>query len=676
MGAAEFILLIAAMMGIAIMLPSMVGMQHQAFSDQVAQVESGQLSTITNAALQYEYGYMASLSTPGSTHTVTVQTLIAQGYLPPGTSSVDAMGDPVSIQYQADSSGNVTGYVVAQGAYRYPDADAGQILLDLGDRGGYVPAVTLPGQAAGTIYGARDTWQSPAPAGVNPGAIAVKVESNAAQQADDSRFLWRVPAPTTAGNTMSTPLIMGAVETPGSGCSNTGAIAQDGTGALVSCQSGTWTAVGGGHWRAPVATYAALPGSGNQDGDVRLTLDTDRAFAWSGSGWTALAVNQNGNLHVPGHLYAENGQVSTNAGCDGHAGLTVGGISLYTDPTCGPYGTAIDFNNPGSPVNYQFIEQGGHMVLWNPASGQVFAAHENGAWESQAGGFVFNGNSNSAAGTTWGQNGWGLQPHYPSGWSMVTSLNGNLNSNPGSANGSADVNDLLVRSGGAYPWYSQLSGQVSNLTSEYSNQQGQINSLNNEYGSQQGQINTINNNLNQGPCSTGYASIGTLCSEFISAMSSVANLGKPENCGGTVISSPTSCGPVNPSTYSYWGWCGNRFYRYRCLQYGTAPPTVNLPTESYPQLVVAVATAGIGKGGCPSGASNTGILNLSATSGGATLAQTAQYAKGGSNYNPTDMYFPFSITFVLPAGQGGQIQLSGGNNGLGCGSFMYSLDAL
>ncbi len=307
MGAAEFILLIAAMVGVAIMMPSMVGAQHTAFTDQVAQVEAGQLATITDAALQYEYGYMASLSAPDSTHTVSVQTLIQQGYLPPGTSAVDAMGDPISIQYQADSSGNVTGYVVAQGNYRYPDADAGQILLDLGDRGGYVPEVPVAGQVAGTISGTGRTWQAPAPAGIGPGSIDVRVESNAAQQADDSRFLWRVPAPSVAGNTMSTPLILGAVETPGSGCANTGAIAQDGTGALVSCQAGTWTAVGGGHWRAPVATYAALPSSGNQNSDVRLTLDTDRAFAWNGSSWTALAVDQNGDFTGPNQLSAQSG---------------------------------------------------------------------------------------------------------------------------------------------------------------------------------------------------------------------------------------------------------------------------------------------------------------------------------------------------------------------------------
>ena len=677
MGAGEAILYISVLLALAIMLPSVVGMQHQAFTDQVAQVEAGQLATITDAALQYEYGYVASLSAPGSTHTVSIQTLIQQGYLPAGTSAVDAMGDPISIEYQADSSGNVTGYVVAQGNYRYPDPDAGEILLDLGDRGGYVPKVTLPGQVAGTIYGTGHTWQSPAPAGIGPGSIDVKVESNAAQQADDSRFLWRVPAPTAAGNTMSTPLILGAVETPGASCANTGAIAQDGTGALVSCQSGQWIAVGGGHWRAPVSTYAALPATGNQNGDVRLTLDTDRAFAWNGGSWVALAVDQNGDLTVPRHLSAENGGVTTSTGCSGQGSLTAGDITMTTDNGCGVSGSAIQMGSPVTGQGYAIVDdQSGALNIWNQNQNySVFKAHQNGEWDSEDGGFVLNGNGNSSYE---GNSGWGFQPRYGSGWSMVTSVNGALNAQPGNAAGSIHANDYFDRASGE--WFSQVAQQVNS-------QQGQINNLNNEYATQQGQINSntssigaINNNLNQGPCSTGYNSIATLCNEFNSAMGSVANLGKPENCSGPymgqVTGTPTRCGPVGPSTYSYWGWCGYRYYRYRCIQYGTSPPTVNLPTESYPQLVVAVATAGIGQGGCGSGASNTGILTLSATSGGATLAQSAQYAKGGSNYNPTDMYFPFSITFVLPAGQGGQIQLSGGNNGLGCGNFMYSLYAL
>ncbi len=642
MGVPEIILLIASFMAVAILMPSMVGAQHQAFSDQVAQVEAGQLARITNAALQYEYGYMASLSAPGSTHTVTVAQLIAQGYLPPGTKTTDAMGDPISVQYQADSSGNVTGYVIAQGTYRYPDPDAGQILLDLGDRGGYVPEVPISGQVAGVVYGTGNTWQAPAPSGVGPGALAVKVESNAAQQANDSRFLWRVPAPTAADNTMSTPLILGAVENVGWSCTP-GAISRDINGSLLDCPStGSWTEVGGGHWRAPVATYAALPGTGNQNGDVRLTLDTDRAFAWNGGSWQALAVTQNGNLHVPGYGFfgadvVVGGEIGTN-GYLPHAGLPPGwggGIQTWDIDAHGTIGVGPNNSSPNAAMNSA-------GDIWNQ-------------------GVCIDNNSGSC-------NGWGLSTHYTDGWGMVAQDgSGNLNVAPGSALGSANVNDIDVRSGGPYPWYSQLSSQVYSDTQTLSNQQGQINNLNNEYSSQQGQINgntssigAINNNLNQGPCSTGYNSISQLCLEV--QQFGAANMGK-------LITSGTQ-GPV---TYSYWGYCGSRFYRYRCIQYGTSAPTVNLTASSAPELVFASASAGIGQGGCGSSA-NTGQITLSATSGGAPVdSQSGRYGKGGSNYNPNAMYFPFSLAFTLPAGQGGQIQLTGGENGLGCGSIQYAV---
>ena len=642
MGAGELILYVSVLLGIAIMLPSMVGMQHQAFSDQVAQVEAGQLARITDAALQYEYGYMASLSAPGSTHTVSVATLIQQGYLPPGTKPTDAMGDPISVQYQADSSGNVTGYVIAQGTYRYPDPDAGQILLDLGDRGGYVPEVPISGQVAGVVYGTGNTWQAPAPSGVGPGALAVKVESNAAQQANDSRFLWRVPAPTAADNTMSTPLILGAVENVGWSCTP-GAISRDINGSLLDCPStGSWTEVGGGHWRAPVSTYAALPGTGNQNGDVRLTLDTDRAFAWNGGSWQALAVTQNGNLHVPGYGFfgadvVVGGEIGTN-GYLPHAGLPPGwggGIQTWDIDAHGTIGVGPNNSSPNAAMN-------GAGDIWNQ-------------------GVCIDNNSGSC-------NGWGLSTHYTDGWGMVAQDgSGNLNVAPGSALGSANVNDIDVRSGGPYPWYSQLSSQVYSDTQTLSNQQGQINNLNNEYSSQQGQINgntssigAINNNLNQGPCSTGYNSIGTLCNEI--QQFGAANMGKL-----------LATGTQGPVTYTYWTYCGSRFYRYRCQQTGSGPPSVNLTASSAPELVFASASAGIGLGGCGSSA-NTGIITLSATSGGAPVAsQSGRYGKGGSNYNPNAMYFPFSLTFTLPAGQSGQIQLTGGENGLGCGSIQYAV---
>ena len=663
MAAGDLIIWLSVLVGIAIMLPSVVGMQHQAFTDQVATVEAGQLATITDAALQYEYGYMASLSAPGSTHTVSIQTLIQQGYLPAGTSAVDAMGDPISVEYTADSSGNVTGYVVAQGNYRYPDPDAGEILLDLGDRGGYVPKVPIAGQVAGVIYGTGHTWQSPAPAGINPGSIDVKVESNAAQQADDSRFLWRVPAPSAAGNTMDTPLIMGAVETPGASCANTGAIAQDGTGALVSCQGGTWQSVGGGHWRAPVSTYAALPASGNQDGDVRLTLDTDRAFAWNGGSWVALAVNQNGNLHVPSTFFAdENRAVINDSGDGAELNLYDSNGNEYAHIQNASFGGFLTLkSNSGDDIS--FVSQGRKMTLWDSNMAQnTWAVHSNGTWEGARGTFCLPGQGNiGQTSWEWCNDYWGWQPQYGVGWSMVTQQTpGNLNVSPEAAPGSINVNDIDVRSGGAYPWYSQLSSQTYANTQAISNLQSTVAQQGNQINSNTSSIGAINNNLNQGPCSTGYNSIATLCNEI-------------QSFGAASMGKLITTGTQGPTTYSYWGWCGSRFYRYRCLQYGTSPPTVNLTASSAPELVFADASAGIGQSGCGVSA-NTRQITLSATSGGAPVAsQSGQYSKGGSNYNPNNMYFPFSLTFTLPAGQSGQIQLTGGENGLGCGSIQYAV---
>ena len=38
-------------------------------------------------------------------------------------------------------------------------------------------------------------------------------------------------------------------------------------------------------WKDPVATFGALPATGNTDGDVRVTLDTHTLYVWTGSSW-------------------------------------------------------------------------------------------------------------------------------------------------------------------------------------------------------------------------------------------------------------------------------------------------------------------------------------------------------------------------------------------------------
>lgn len=42
------------------------------------------------------------------------------------------------------------------------------------------------------------------------------------------------------------------------------------------------------HWKAPVNNLAALPSSGNNPADARITLDTFTAYIWNGSAWNAI----------------------------------------------------------------------------------------------------------------------------------------------------------------------------------------------------------------------------------------------------------------------------------------------------------------------------------------------------------------------------------------------------
>lgn len=47
---------------------------------------------------------------------------------------------------------------------------------------------------------------------------------------------------------------------------------------------------GSPQWKAPVANATFLPLTGNNNGDVRIALDTDTIYVWTGSAWTAVAT--------------------------------------------------------------------------------------------------------------------------------------------------------------------------------------------------------------------------------------------------------------------------------------------------------------------------------------------------------------------------------------------------
>ena len=58
-GYVDLVIFIGVLAAAAMILPSAMNWDHMAFSAQVAQIEAGQLATITDGALQYEYANSA-----------------------------------------------------------------------------------------------------------------------------------------------------------------------------------------------------------------------------------------------------------------------------------------------------------------------------------------------------------------------------------------------------------------------------------------------------------------------------------------------------------------------------------------------------------------------------------------------------------------------------------------
>ena len=127
-----------------------------------------------------------------------------------------------------------------------------------------------------------------------------------------TEYLYRNPVPGHPElNQMNTPIGMTTNAlidfALGENCGTVAKIGIDTERNLLSCGlDQLWKRIS--TWKEPVADYAALAtfNPTSNDGDVRLTLDTGRAFAFKkASGvWQALAVDQNGNLTLDGTLTA------------------------------------------------------------------------------------------------------------------------------------------------------------------------------------------------------------------------------------------------------------------------------------------------------------------------------------------------------------------------------------
>lgn len=288
------------------------------YSDNlVNQSAAEHAKSVADAANDYikdNYAAIAAVATPTTPATITVAMLQSTNYLPSSFTANSPYGQSYSILALEPTAGKLQTLIVTSGGDTIGELNLRRTAQLIGARGGYVSSTSTT-----TAQGSYGGWSVPlASYGVAPGAGHLAI---ALFFQDDSLVSDYVYRNSVSGhpelNTMNTPLIMASTQTLGAACTTTGAIAQDGNGTVVSCQSGTWQQQGSAYWKDPVVNFASLPACNAaaawQTRIVRTptTGTGPRAYTCDGvSAWKPLAVDDSGNMTIAGTVTIGKAQVN------------------------------------------------------------------------------------------------------------------------------------------------------------------------------------------------------------------------------------------------------------------------------------------------------------------------------------------------------------------------------
>ncbi|MDY7802343.1 shufflon system plasmid conjugative transfer pilus tip adhesin PilV [Burkholderia stagnalis] len=308
-------------------------------AQQAAQYQS-QVTAAATRALKRDYDAWWQRANKLTPIVMKLTDLQTTNDLPAALRSTNAYGQHtcVLIKRSAGSVG-LDALVVTTGGEPIGDKELGLVAASAGPGGGSISA-RFPAEARGAF----DAWRMPLGAFLggsspkcdpadtappNTGHLANEIFFNGPGQQINSDYLYRVGVTGhPEANAMQVPIWLtqkfaeGNLDEANCGTAGNftnGKLGADTFGNLLSCKSGVWRGAGG-HWKDPVKTANDLPtDASNEKGDVRLTLDKFRAYAWTGAAWQALAVDQNDNLIVPGvvsaNQYEITGRVVVNTPC-------------------------------------------------------------------------------------------------------------------------------------------------------------------------------------------------------------------------------------------------------------------------------------------------------------------------------------------------------------------------
>jgi prepilin-type N-terminal cleavage/methylation domain-containing protein len=358
-------------------LSSMIGDSIDELKEQQTALQQAQLVAAAARYVTANYADLVAGTGGGAVTAVSVAQLKTAGFLPAGFAATNPYQQSACVLVRQPSAGRLDALVAGYGGTAIPDRAIAAVAMMAGQGGGYVSAA-LPGTARGSSWELVTTaYQGVACAGttvLNGAAahdgghlVSSLFYDGPGQLSTD--FLYRDTVPGRPQlNQMNTALAFAgaALVTPGTACGSAAAIGIDSASrTVVTCGAdGLWQAAS--TWKAPVTNFEDLPTAGNTTGDVRMVTTLNRGFAYSGSAWVALAVDESGNLHVPGTVYgdtaivsggtvtAEKTITSTHGGiaADWMVGRTwVEGPTLYLNEAIAP-GTPCNIPNPDGGTTY------------------------------------------------------------------------------------------------------------------------------------------------------------------------------------------------------------------------------------------------------------------------------------------------------------------------------------
>lgn len=471
--------LMEVVLALAILATVTVGLNQLSdrFSDDTKNtVAAGQVRTFGEAAKSYikdNYAAVQGVATATIPALIDVPTLIAAGRLPVGYQNSNVFAQSTCALVFEPAANRLQAMVITEGGNSIGDSSLSNIAAVVGGSGGAVYS-TDPTQIRGAVGG----W-------VVPVATFDNVANNLGKKCDGSAgnvrvtvghpamALWFENGDTSSAfvardavpgrpelNAMNTPLVMNSTQTLNAACTSTGAIAQDGAGGILSCQSGTWKLIGDGKCQATTADLNTLQTDGRCYNGWNLpnSPTTDWVFvevyrhtnlaAWYttqrvigmtgpsiGKAWTR---TQNSGSEAGGWSawtqYADPGVSMANGNVGAQGSVNAAGVNATGNVTAGQAVLANgNITSAGGVISTPSTVQGGYIY----STGDVVAA---GNIVSQASAYNYNGSTFNVS------NDWAFLG-YSAGWGG--------NAEPQSGRGSAYLNDVYLRSRGQ--WASQLN---------------------------------------------------------------------------------------------------------------------------------------------------------------------------------------------------------------------------